>query len=669
MDSENSTLTMTPVPESEKKPTAYVSSVSFAAEDGENCVRFIVERDLGKELESFGVSYRFAGIGRDGNVAESRFFSLNYDREGLNTKEIISIRMKVPDGYDAVGCTAYVSRITYADGREEEFGYDEQTAAYCTGKGYGKASGRKKLSKGAKTAIIVASSVILAAALAVGGVFLSKYIGIMNVVNGLIDEGRYGEAYRIAEECGGITLGRTAGGNIITRCLSERDYKTAYIYSTLIGREDTVFKRVEYELANSGESALGGDALSVLKKLENDEEYDNTLKLFITKMCADGYYPAAMTAADEMRSQAEKNLLKRNLLIDGVCFYSTESGLDGMKKYDKALAYLEYYSQSEDGAELSVAREIVNRCIENGDCAGAVVLSSYFTDNCAGFDINPASVTIEPHNKSISHSLDCAYGMLTDAQKRSYHADILSVSEEAFIVRDGALSGTDEKGVVSVATYENRTAVLKNNGTVTHLTNNKHNTTSSVPPGINAVQIDVGLSHTVILKADGTVLSVGDNSYGQCNTGEWKNVVEIAAGRNFTLGLLSDGTLVACGSNKCGQCSVSGFANVASIETCDQTAVILFEDGTVALCGESSMGLKNANRFTNVEQIAAGGSTVIARFSDGTFGIADGTVVGRCGSVDDWKSDDITAFTVGSQCIAYSDGNGKMKIMGDGAPN
>ena len=219
-----------------------------------------------------------------------------------------------------------------------------------------------------------------------------------------------------------------------------------------------------------------------------------------------------------------------------------------------------------------------------------------------------------------------------------------------------------------MATYENRTAVLRKNGSVTHIKNGGHNTTSDVPSSVNGVQIAVGLNHTVVLKTDGTVTAVGDNSLGQCSVTTWTNIAGIAAGRNFTLGLKTDGTVVACGSNKCGQTNVSRYRNVIAIAACDQTAVLLFSDGTVRLCGEMSMGLYNANYFTDVEQIKAGGSTVIAKKTDGTFAMADGCVSGSSGSVEEWRADGITNFAVGSQCIAYTDLSGKLNILGDGAP-
>ena len=62
----------------------------------------------------------------------------------------------------------------------------------------------------------------------------------------------------------------------------------------------------------------------------------------------------------------------------------------------------------------------------------------------------------------------------------------------------------------------------------------------------NAVnpQVAAAGNHTVGLKADGTVVAVGDNSYGQCNISSWSGIVQVAAGYEHTVGLKADGTVV-----------------------------------------------------------------------------------------------------------------------------
>lgn len=68
--------------------------------------------------------------------------------------------------------------------------------------------------------------------------------------------------------------------------------------------------------------------------------------------------------------------------------------------------------------------------------------------------------------------------------------------------------------------------------------------------------ISAGNSHTVGLKSDGTVVAVGENEDGQCNTHSWQNIKAISAGACHTLGLRVDGTVIATGKNDSNQCDV-----------------------------------------------------------------------------------------------------------------
>ena len=57
-------------------------------------------------------------------------------------------------------------------------------------------------------------------------------------------------------------------------------------------------------------------------------------------------------------------------------------------------------------------------------------------------------------------------------------------------------------------------------------------------------KIAAGDFHTVGLKKDGTVLAAGDNTYGQCNVGEWSGVAELFAERNLTTAFTQDGGML-----------------------------------------------------------------------------------------------------------------------------
>ena len=83
--------------------------------------------------------------------------------------------------------------------------------------------------------------------------------------------------------------------------------------------------------------------------------------------------------------------------------------------------------------------------------------------------------------------------------------------------------------------------------------------------GIKITAIAAGVSHTVALKNNGTVLAWGLNSSGQLGDGSTTdrntpvpvigltNVIEISAGESHAAALKNDGTVWAWGSNGYGQ--------------------------------------------------------------------------------------------------------------------
>ena len=52
-------------------------------------------------------------------------------------------------------------------------------------------------------------------------------------------------------------------------------------------------------------------------------------------------------------------------------------------------------------------------------------------------------------------------------------------------------------------------------------------------------------------------MAVGYNGDGQLDVGAWTDITQVAAGGYHTVGLKSDGTVVAVGSDEYGQCDTS----------------------------------------------------------------------------------------------------------------
>ena len=78
------------------------------------------------------------------------------------------------------------------------------------------------------------------------------------------------------------------------------------------------------------------------------------------------------------------------------------------------------------------------------------------------------------------------------------------------------------------------------------------------------VAITAGDWHTVD-KLDGTLTTVGNNRYGQCNVSSWRGIVAVKAGYLHTVGLKRDGTMTAVGNDKHNQCDVSGWRDIVAI--------------------------------------------------------------------------------------------------------
>lgn len=106
------------------------------------------------------------------------------------------------------------------------------------------------------------------------------------------------------------------------------------------------------------------------------------------------------------------------------------------------------------------------------------------------------------------------------------------------------------------------------------------------------------VGHIVGLKTDGTVVAVGDNTYGQCNVDgeDWHDIIAIAAGDWHTVGLRKDGTVVSTkpsddAKNYNGQplfmqcCEVEHLTGIVAISAGQGTTVCIKKDGSVASLG------------------------------------------------------------------------------------
>jgi alpha-tubulin suppressor-like RCC1 family protein len=90
-----------------------------------------------------------------------------------------------------------------------------------------------------------------------------------------------------------------------------------------------------------------------------------------------------------------------------------------------------------------------------------------------------------------------------------------------------------------------------------------------------------GLDHSLALRADGTVVAWGNNTYGQTDVpASASNIVSVAAGFYHSLALRSDGTIIAWGNGFSGSTNVpTALRNVASIAAREMYNLAVVETG------------------------------------------------------------------------------------------
>lgn len=146
-------------------------------------------------------------------------------------------------------------------------------------------------------------------------------------------------------------------------------------------------------------------------------------------------------------------------------------------------------------------------------------------------------------------------------QVSSGQQHVVGLNEDGEVISAGLINETEDwKEIKMIATGWGHTVGLDLNGEIHYA----GNVSKKLKEGIgkskgkwdDIIAIDTGggntdnvhgRGHIVGLRKDGTVIAVGDNTYGQCNVNgeEWADIVAIAAGDFHTVGLKSDGTVVA----------------------------------------------------------------------------------------------------------------------------
>ena len=212
----------------------------------------------------------------------------------------------------------------------------------------------------------------------------------------------------------------------------------------------------------------------------------------------------------------------------------------------------------------------------------------------------------------------------------------------------------------SVSAGEYHTVGLKADGTVVAVGNNEHYQ-CDVEDWKDIVAVSAGDFHTVGLKADGTVVAVGSNYFNQCDVEDWADIVAVSAGDYHTVGLKADGTVVAVGDNECNQCDVEVWTDIVAISAGDEHTVGLKSDATVVAVGSNAYNQCDVEDWTDIVAVSAGDYHTVGLKADGTVVAVGNNEHYQC-DVEDWK--DIVAVSAGDFHTVGLKSDGKVVAVG-----
>ena len=208
-----------------------------------------------------------------------------------------------------------------------------------------------------------------------------------------------------------------------------------------------------------------------------------------------------------------------------------------------------------------------------------------------------------------------------------------------------------QANIISVCAGDLHSVVLKSDGTVYAVGDNSWGQ-CDLSDWTDIVSLSASTAHTAGVKSDGSVvvsgMRKGANIYGQCNTQDWKDIISVGVGGKHIVGLRNDGTVVAIGDNSAGQCNVENWTNIKAISVMNDTTLGLKGDGTVVATGSNKFGQCNVSSWTSITAIYAGAAHTLGLKNDGTVVAVGRNVFGEC-EVSEWS--DIVAISASAHSI------------------
>jgi len=408
--------------------------------------------------------------------------------------------------------------------------------------------------------------------------------------------------------------------------LNNKEYENAiYSFNKLNGYKDSDYKILEtkYNLAI---------------QYYNDEEYTKAKELFLELV---DFFDSKIYLAKIDAKINEPDISKESIYQNAISFYENEN-------YQEAFDLFKTITDYKDSNEfISDCQARFQRIYNSHHIAAGIRNSVVITKDgtlIASGKNSFKQLNIDDWKNIVSVDM---YGTLTIGLQENGVAKIVGTVNNQEIYDSEIWNN-----LVDIAAGEQFVVGLKFDGTVIAVGHNGDGQIN-VENWNNVIDVDAGSRFTVALTENKELLFTG-----YCNNqikdfedhkDEWEDVISISAnggekggiGKGHTVGLTSGGTLVAVGDNTYGQCDFSDtekWSGIIKVATGDWYTVGLKSDGTVVMTGNNFENYKYIDegildQYDNIVDIAAGyGQTLLLT--------EDGEII--CfGLNDDGKRDDI----------------------------
>ena len=238
--------------------------------------------------------------------------------------------------------------------------------------------------------------------------------------------------------------------------------------------------------------------------------------------------------------------------------------------------------------------ELINNCLRNGNLTGndvdLVILTGghsqwYFVQEMLQEKMNQfGTITLDKIQKDTDRIIPITLPQETVALGLVY-GKMVPRFENAFTKQSSISSTSAKKNEIN-----NVSKAMSQELTVNSLKERTHGATVFAADDL-----------TIGLRSDGTVVATGDNTYGQCDVGDWHDIIAVSSSGLHTVGLKSDGTVVATGDNssviteekgffikrrmsrriETGACNVANWHDIIAITTSPDATYGLMKNGTI----------------------------------------------------------------------------------------